>query len=365
MGGKRGRLITSSDRATAVELITEANNAGARKQEACKLLNITLRTLQRWEKEQGLTDKRQRLSRSEPVNKLTQKEREMILAIANDKIYYNLPPSKIVPMLADKGVYIASESSFYRVLRKAGQLTHRGLSKKPKNNKPKAYIATSINQVWSWDISYLPSQVQGLYYYLYMIIDIYSRKIVGWSIHEKESSELASLLISQACLDENISEKQLVLHSDNGSPMKGATMIATLEKLGVVPSFSRPSVSDDNPFSESLFKTLKYHANFPKYEKFATIVGAREWVEDFVNWYNTQHLHSGIKFVTPAQRHQGLDQMILHKRHMVYRMAKLQHPDRWSGNTRDWSHIEAVSLNPNKKLQQISNYKQEDLKKVS
>ena len=200
--------------------------------------------------------------------------------------------------------------------------------------------------------SYLPTRVAGLYFYLYIIVDIYSRKIVGFSVHEQELASHAANLITQACLDEGVSRDQLVLHSDNGVPMKGATMLATLEKLGVVPSFSRPSVSDDNPYSEALFRTAKYHPSFPMLDKFGAILDARQWSEKFVCWYNNEHLHSALKFVTPHQRHTGLDKEIRAKRHQVYQLAKEQQPKRWSGNTRNWSLPDIVTLNPNKKNKQ-------------
>lgn len=177
--------------------------------------------------------------------------------------------------LADEGIYVASESTLYRLLKKAKQLSHRGRCKPKTHCKPQACVATAPNQVWSWDITYLPTSLKGQYFYLYMIMDIFSRKIVGFHVHEAESAEYASLLITQACFTEKIKKQQIVLHSDNGAPMKGLTMRATLEKLGVVPSFSRPSVSDDNPFSESLFKTLKYHPTFPRIHRFDDIAQAR------------------------------------------------------------------------------------------
>jgi transposase InsO family protein len=312
-----------------------------------------MRTLERWEKEDGLSDKRKQAIHA-PANKLTEAERDIVLTIANSKEYQDLPPCKIVPMLADEGRYVASESTFYRVLRDENQLTHRQSSRPAKHHKPDAYEATGANQVWSWDISYLPTQVRGLYFYLYMIVDIFSRKIVGWSVHEVESSEHAASLIKQACLDEKINREQIVLHSDNGSSMKGATMLAMLQTLGVLPSFSRPSVSDDNPYSEALFKTLKYHPTFPKWTKFSVINEARVWCEKFVAWYNQSHLHSALKFVTPLQRHDGEDEAIRQKRHLVYQIAKKQNPRRWSGNSRDWSLPKIVTLNPNKKLTQTN-----------
>jgi len=273
LGGSRGRLIGSDERQQALALIMEACDNGARKHKACEALGLSVRTLQRWEKE-GLKDQRQVVKRT-PKNKLTQEQREMVITTANYSEYQDLPPCKMVPLLADKGVYIASESTFYRILRSEKQLTHRQLSRPVRHHRPEPYTAYGPNQVWTWDISYLPSQVRRLYFYLYMMVDIYSRKIVGFSVHNQELAEHAACLITQACSDEKVSRDQLVLHADNGGPMKGATMLATLEKLGVVPSFSRPSVSNDNPYSEALFRTVKYHPTFPMLDKFSTILDAR------------------------------------------------------------------------------------------
>ncbi|MBL3590123.1 MAG: IS3 family transposase [gamma proteobacterium endosymbiont of Lamellibrachia anaximandri] len=269
-----------------------------------------------------------------------------ILETCNQAEYQSLPPSQIVPALADKAIYIASESSFYRVLKEADQLHHRGKVQAPRKvARPEAYKATGPNEVWSWDITFLATRISGLFYRLYLVMDIYSRKIVGWEIHENETADHASLLIRKACLAEGITEQGLVLHSDNGSPMKGATMLATLQRLGVVPSFSRPSVSNDNPYSESLFGTMKYTPAFPS-KPFENLDAAREWVYDFVHWYNETHRHSGIKFVTPAQRHSGKEQSILVNREAVYQAAKQRNPKRWSRGTRNWQPVGEVWLNP-------------------
>lgn len=348
MGGTRGRLISSVERQQAVALVLEACKYGARKRKACEVLGLSVRTLERWEQENGFQDRRKTVKRI-PKNKLTNEERAVIIATANDENYRDLPPSKIVPLLADEGKYIASESTFYRILREENQLKHRQRSRLVKHHRPNPSEAHGPNEVWSWDISYLATQVVGLYFYLYMIIDIFSRKITGFSVHEQELSEHAASLITQACLDEGVVQNQLILHSDNGAPMKGATMLVTLERLGVMPSFSRPSVSDDNPYSEALFRTVKYHPTFPILNKFATILEARQWAEKFVKWYNNEHLHSALKFVTPQQRHSGNDRKIRENRNLVYQIAKARHPERWSGNTRDWSLPETVTLNPNKK----------------
>jgi len=348
-------MIAPEDRQIAIDLIEEATRAGARQEEACKVIEVSTCTLRRWQKqlkeEQDLKDRRKESAASRtPANKLTEEERREIIAVCNQPEHKNLPPSQIVPILADQGRYIASESSYYRVLREVDQVNRRGRAELPKTvAKPKGYKADGPNQVFSWDITYLASALKGSFYYLYLIEDIYSRKIVGWEVHEKESAAHASLLIRKACLAEGVQQDQLVLHSDNGSPMKGATMLATLQKLGVTPSFSRPSVSDDNPYSESLFRTLKYTPSFPA-KPFQSIEAARKWVLEFVQWYNDEHRHSGIQFVTPSQRHNGEDKDILEKRKAVYEAAKKRNPKRWSGEIRDWNPVTEVWLNPPKEV---------------
>jgi transposase InsO family protein len=175
-------------------------------------------------------------------------------------------------------------------------------------------------------------------------MDVFSRKIVGWQVHETESSEYSSQLLTRICREEGVEKNKVIIHSDNGGPMKGATMLATMQRLGVIPSFSRPSVSNDNPFSESLFKTIKYCPQYPS-KPFETVKDAIHWVSEFVSWYNTQCLHSAISFTTPESRHCGEDQEILKKRDNVYRIAKQKNPQRWSGRTRNWEKVESVRLN--------------------
>lgn len=350
MGGPRGRLIPASDRLHTIELIEESSRAGANLQSACAISGINIRTFQRWRRPFGQQDWR-KLTLKNISNKLTCEEKQNVLDTANSNKFRDLPPCKIVPMLADEGKYIASESTFYRILKAENQLKHRSKTKSPRHHRPRECVATGPCQVWSWDISYLPSQVHGQYFYLYMIIDIFSRKIVGFRVHSEERAEHASNLIEQACLDENILRNQLILHQDNGSPMKAATFNITLQKLGIIPSFSRPSVSDDNPYSESLFKTMKYRPEFPITKCFSTIIDAMQWCEWFVSWYNNQHLHSELKFITPVQRHTGQDKAIFLSRHTTYINAKQKNPLRWSGrNTRNWELDNFVALNPNKKL---------------
>jgi len=331
-------------------LIEEAVNAGARRSECCKVLNFSVRTLQRWEKNPEQGDQRQG-PLSAPLKQLSEAERLQVIEVSNSVEFRNLPPSQIVPKLADQGVYLASESSFYRILKKA-ELNKYRMSSRPRTHlKPLPVVACEPNKVWSWDITYLKSPIRGQYFFLYMIMDVFSRMIVGAEVYPLESAEYASALINDAAKTQSVKQHELTLHSDNGGPMKGATMLATLQKLGVVPSFSRPKVSDDNPFSESLFKTLKYRPSYPD-GAFASISEARTWVERFVIWYNFEHQHSEISFVTPASKHRGLDIEILKNRSELYEQARVKNPLRWSKKTRQWNQITEVHLNPTKETRQ-------------
>lgn len=339
-------MSTLEERQHAIKLLVEATTAGARQAQACEILGLSERTLQRWQSGETLNGDRRPQRDYRPAHALTEDERAEVLAVANSEEFGHLPPSQIVPRLADQGRYLASESTFYRILRAAKQLAHRR-SERPAQarTKPRALSATAPNQLYSWDITYLPAVVRGQFYYLYLFLDIFSRKIVGWQVYETENSELASEVLRDLCRREQITPKQLVLHSDNGSPMKGATMLATLQGLGVMPSFSRPAVSNDNPYSESLFKTLKYRPTYPL-APFADVVEARQWVTDLVEWYNHEHRHSAIGFVTPAQRHAGLDETLLKQRSVLYEAAWAKNPQRWSKATRNWNRIHTVYLNP-------------------
>ena len=329
-----------------VALIKEAIASGARQQQACEMLELSARTYQRWVKAGVVSDGRLTARRPPPANKLSEAERQQILEVCNTPAYAHLPPYQIVPRLVDQGIYLASESSFYRILKAANQLTHRGsINIKTRTNKVKSFTATLPNRVWSWDITYCPSRIIGQHYYLYMIEDIYSRKIVGWEVYDNESGEHASTLLERSVWAEKCTNNQLVLHSDNGGPMKSITLRAKLEELGVASSYSRPGVSNDNPYSESLFRTVKYHPRWPS-EGFEHLDAARLWVKDFVQWYNHEHRHSRIKFVTPQQRHTGKDVDLLKKRHALYRKMRQRHPSRWSTTTRNWKHEPIVELNP-------------------
>lgn len=327
-----------------LELLDEAVANGARLHHACEVINLSIRTVERWRLEQGGSDKRSG-PHTPPSQQLTEEERSALLQVANSPEFRDKSPRQIVPILADRGQYIASESTFYRVLHEEGLMQHRAPSQPRKSKRPNEHVATAPNQVWCWDITYLRSPVRGAFYYLYLILDIYSRKVVGFTVANEESMHLAANLIKRTTLAENVSAHSLVLHADNGGPMRGSTMLSTLHKLGVLASFSRPRVSDDNPYAEALFRTLKYRPGYPK-KPFASLEAASAWVAGFVAWYNSEHLHSAIRYVTPNDRHAGRDIAILAHRRNVYHAARVRTPKRWTGPTRNWTPIAAVVLNP-------------------
>lgn len=325
-------------------LIDEALSAGARLAKAAQIVGLCARTVIRWRK---ADDDRRYGPKQSPANKLGEKDRRRIVEVSNSPAYRDLSPKQIVPKLADQGVYIASESSFYRILKEQHMVNHRQASKPATAHRPEAHVADGPCQVFSWDITYLRSMLRGQFYYLYMIVDVWSRKIMAATVFEQESMDLAARLFAHTCAVHGVDPDGLVLHSDNGGPMKGSTMLATLQKLGVVPSFSRPKVSDDNPYSESLFRTMKYRPEYPS-KPFESIADAQGWVDKFVRWYNTCHLHSAIRFVTPDDRHYGREASILANRRRVYEKARLRNPQRWSGNIRNWTPVALVWLNPEK-----------------
>lgn len=342
-------MISAPDRRKIVELIKTARVSGSRLAPACSVTHIDIRTFQRWTAaEKVRVDQRPIVTRPLATNRLTESERQKILDKCHDPEFSSLPPSQLVPRLADKGLYLGSESSFYRVLRDEKEQNRRGRAKPPQNRKePSSHCATGPNQVWSWDVTWLPGPVRGHFFFLYLFLDVFSRKVVGWEVYDHESADYAATLIQKTVLKENCVGKPLVLHSDNGSPQKGQTMTVMLDRLGVSSSYNRPRVSDDNAYSESIFRTLKYRPTYP-YGGFNEISDAQDWVLKFVDWYNHEHCHSGIKFVSPADRHSGKEDHVLKNRTKVYQTAKLQHPERWSREVRNWTPIGNVWLNPTK-----------------
>jgi putative transposase len=338
------------DRQTLVAEIASACAVGARLAPACGLAGIDARTFQRWRADDGQirADRRPEAARLRPAHALSEAERARIVALANSPRFASTPPARIVPALADEGVYVASEASFHRVLRDQGQMRRRGRARPPRSaGPPSTHVAAAPGQVWCWDVTFLPTRVQGRWFYLFLILDLFSRKIVGFEVHGTDQAEHAAHLARRTALAEGIHARahRPVLHGDNGPSVKGTTVLAMLHWLGIAPSHSRPRVSDDNAYAEALFRTAKYRPEFPA-AGFADLAGARRWAADFVHWYNHEHRHSGIRYVTPAQRHAGEDRPVLAARHALYRQARERHPRRWSGRTRDWSPIGAVTLNP-------------------
>ena len=334
------------------ELILEAVAAGARLERACAVVGVSARTLQRWALPGAEEDRREGPRRA-PGNKLSEAERRKVVAWANAPEHRDLSPKQIVPRLADRGVYLASESTFYRVLRAEDLLAHRERSRPP-SPRPKEHVATGPNQVWSWDITWLPAAIRGTFHYLYLVEDVWSRKIVDFTVEAEESMEHGARLVAGAARAEGVARDRLVLHADNGGPMKGSTMLATLQRLGIVPSFSRPRVSDDNPYPEALFRTMKYRPEYPA-RPFPSLEAARAWVSAFVRWYNTAHLHSAIRFVTPEDRHAGRDAAILERRRKVYENARRRRPERWAAEVRNWDPVGDVTLNPEAGREQKAN----------
>ncbi len=348
-------MISLVDRQALANNIDIARDAGARLKPACQSAGITPRTLQRWKTHHGLElgDGRPQAVRPTPRHALSELERAKLIAVANEPRFAAIPPARIVPMLADEGVYLASESSFSRVLAQAGQNAHRGRAKAPRASRPPTtHIATAPGQVWCWDMTYLPASNANLsnagrWFYLYLILDIYSRKIVGWELHAEDRAEHAAHVLKRTALAEGIHAmlSKPVLHGDNGATLKATTVLAMLNWLGVKPSYSRPRVSDDNAYAESLFRTAKYRTEFPL-KGFADLDATRAWAKHFVHWYNVEHRHSGINYVSPEPRHVGEDLAILAARDALYKQAQQAHPQRWSADTRNWKPIGPVTLNP-------------------
>jgi len=347
-----------TERTRLLEYFDTAVRDGASRKRAAELIGISPRTLKRWRTVTGAVaeDKRPHAPRAQQPHQLTAAEEAVIVDTCNQREYQSLPPSQIVPRLADKGIYLASESTFYRVLKKHQQLNHRGRAQPAKTVlQPTSFTATGPNEVWTWDISYCPSEVRGQHWYLYLIMDVYSRKIVAWEVHDTESGDRAKQLVERALLREGCWHNPPVLHSDNGAPMTSFTLKTRLAELGMLMSYSRPRVSNDNPYSESLFRTVKYCPAWPS-KGFSSLQAVRDWMLAFSHAYNEVHLHSSINFVTPGARHRGEDHAQLAHRKVVYEHAKQRNPRRWSGNTRNCSVAGPVSLNP-AKLQEVERNK--------
>ena len=265
--------------------------------------------------------------RPTPPRALGATEREKVLEILNSARFVDRPPREIYATLLDENEYYCSVRTMYRILEDAGATQERrDQLHHPAYVKPHL-LATGPNQVWSWDITKLLGPVKWKYYHLYVIIDIFSRYVVGWMVAEREDADLAARLIRETCLKQGITPDQLVIHADRGPSMKSDTVAQLLASLGVVKSHSRPHVSDDNAYSEAQFKTLKYRPGFP--DSFGSIEDARAFLRDFFRWYNDQHHHDGIALLTPSIVHQGKAQSVLAARQATLDAAYHAHPERF------------------------------------
>jgi len=306
----------------------------------CDILEISQRTIERWRKAPGIGDLR-RGPNTKP-NAYSEQERAQILERINQEDYVDMCPAQIVCHETDKGNYLASESTMYRILNDAKQNKKRGRAAAPKPRPKPELVAHQPNKVWVWDITYLPLHTRGKHVYLYWVMDLFSRKIVGFKVCEVESMDESSQMIEKLVVGMGLVESGLILHSDNGGPMKGSTMKWTLDKLKVHQSLSRPGVSNDNAHCESSFHTLKYRPGYPC--SMEDLEQWNAWVTQFVKWYNEEHMHSGIGYVTAQQRYEGTDVEVLRRRRQVYAQARAGNPKRWSGAPRLWPRPDSVRL---------------------
>ncbi len=283
--------------------------------------------------------------RPTPARALSARERQAVLETLHSKRFVDRSPAEVWSTLLSAGVYLCSVRSMYRILADNREVRERrDQLRHPSYSKPEL-VARGPNEVWSWDITKLKGPAKWEYFYLYVILDIYSRYVVGWMVAEHENAQLAARLIRETYDKQGVQTNTLVLHADRGSPMKANTTVQLLASLGVVRSHSRPHVSNDNPYSESQFKTLKYHPEFPR--RFGAMSQALAFSRSFFGWYNNEHAHSGLQYLTPAQVHHGEAEAALRHRHAVLFEAYERHPDRFVAGPPQRPRLpEAVWINP-------------------
>lgn len=311
------------------------------KKAACSALTVPRATFYRSQEKKDLVEN---CSRPAPPLALSEDERQAILDAAHEKRFWDSSPYQIYATLLDEGKYLASVRTIYRILSQNEEIRERRKQVcRPRYQKPEL-LATKSKQVWSWDITKLKGPAKWTYFYLYVILDIYSRYVVGWMVAHRESATLATRLIKETCEKQNIQKDQLGIHADRGSSMKSKLVAHLLADLGVTKTHNRPYVSNDNPYSESQFKTLKYCPGFP--ERFGAIQDARDFCRNFFTWYNQIHKHSGIAFLTPEQVHYGQAQHILSQRSSVLKSAFMEHANRFKGKVPKPSQLpEAAWIN--------------------
>jgi putative transposase len=319
---------------------------------ACHVLGIPRSRVYRYRAtQQGSPQLAPKLSRH--PRSLSQSEKVKVREMLNSARFCDQTPREVYATLLDEGEYLCHWRTMYRILDENAEVRERRNQLVHPNYKKPELLATGPNQVWSWDISRLLGPVKWTYYYLYVILDIYSRYVVGWMIALCESAALAQELIQQTCEKQSIQQEQLVLHADRGAPMIAKTLALLLADLGVTKSHSRPHVSDDNPFSEAQFKTMKYRPDYP--DRFGIQTDARSWARAFFDWYNNHHHHSAIALLTPADVHFGRDEQVIRKRQNVLRLAFEKNPQRFVKGMPIPSQVpQAVWINPPQRVEQES-----------
>ena len=292
---------------------------------ACDTLGLARASYYRWDLSPG-SDLLE-TKRSVPSWTLSPEERQKVLGLLHSDRFVDQSPREAYATLLDEGTYLCSVRSMYRILDEQGEVRERRDQLRHPVYQPPELLATGPNQVWSWDITKFKGPVKWTYYYLYVLLDIFSRYVVGWMVAHRELASLARKLMEETCEKQTIEPGQLLIHSDRGPSMTSKPVALLLADLGVTKSHSRPHVSNDNPYSESQFKTLKYRPEFP--ERFGSMEEARGFCQTFFPWYNTEHHHSGIGFLTPRQVHYGLANQVVKEREAVLKMAYERYPDRF------------------------------------
>jgi putative transposase len=331
--------MNSAERTHLIALIDEAIATGARQFRACEVIGLDERRLRRWRscEEDGRTGGYRAREQA-----LCEAEKQTIATAMGAEELRGLPPKQAYYRLMDRGVYVSSYTTFLRVLKERALVVSKRTRKQTGRGKRPELVATAPNQVWCWDITWLESPVIGKYFFLYMIIDMYSRKVVGWSVAAQESGALARRIFTHALEAEGIRADQLIVHADNGKPMRSRTLRALFALLAVTASHGRPHTSNDNAYAESLFATFKGRVAYPDY--FRSLAAAREYCAAFFQWYNTEHLHSGLDYVTPVQVHAGAHHQVFARRNAQLEEHRRAHPQRHGGKARVYGIPETVSL---------------------
>lgn len=303
-------------------VVALSNEVGVRI--SCDALAVPRASFYRWKRPMGKSN-----SHLSPLA-LSQQERQDVLSVLHDQRFMDKAPREIYASLLDQGTYLCSVRTMYRILETHGEIKERrNQLSHPQYQRPEL-LATAPNQVWSWDITKLRGPVKWTYYYLYVILDIFSRYVVGWMVAERELASLATKLIAETCKKQKIEPGQLLIHADRGTSMKSRPVALLLADLGVTKSHSRPSISNDNHYSESQFKTMKYRPEFP--DRFGSVQDSRAFCQEFFPWYNTEHYHSAIGLLTPEDVHYGRANKKIQARTTVLKAAFEQHPGRFKGN---------------------------------